>query len=322
MVPTLDEAMKDQNPYSYVRLDSSLYKDLRYISKSAFGFDPGEEYYRKKNETSKLGEPFLGYIAYSNSGEPSAFYGVYAHPVEYEGKHYIAAQSGDTMTHKAHTGKGLFTELAKLTYALAKEKGIQFIFGFPNKNSYPGFVKKLSWQCPGTLKEYRKKVFTFPLVKFAKKFALLRFPYNLYTSFIFSFFNSPKDIFKNSVLESGVAGITRNSDFIQYKKFSGSRLISINGFSVWLKVDGMLQIGDVERSANKDFDRFLQKLKRIAFLIGADTIVFQTSPETWWDKYLSERCVPVESLSFGFLDLGFHFPLEKLKFVGADADTF
>src|SRR5262245_30887010 len=129
----MDEAIKDE--YRFEQVSEASYEDLCYISRSAFGLDPGPDFYRQKNRTEAFGDTHLGYLAYSTSGEPAAFYGVYSCLVECNGKIHRAAQSGDTMTHKNHTGKGLFTRLARMTYDLARQKGVEFVFGSPNYNS-------------------------------------------------------------------------------------------------------------------------------------------------------------------------------------------
>ena len=62
-----------------------------------------------------------------------------------ESKKIRALQSIDTLTDKAHRGKGLFILLAKKLYEDAAEQGFAFVYGFPNENSAPGFFKKLDW---------------------------------------------------------------------------------------------------------------------------------------------------------------------------------
>jgi hypothetical protein len=39
----------------------------------------------------------------------------------------------------------MFIKLAKQAYEIAAERGIQFVYGFPNANSHHGFVRKLGW---------------------------------------------------------------------------------------------------------------------------------------------------------------------------------
>ena len=60
----------------------------------------------------------------------------------------------NTATHEAHRGKGLFTELAKRTYAAAQEQGLSAVVGVANGNSAPGFIKKLAFSPICTLDAY------------------------------------------------------------------------------------------------------------------------------------------------------------------------
>lgn len=51
----------------------------------------------------------------------------------------------NTATDDAHRGKGLFTLLAKKTYEGALLLGYKFVIGVANKNSAPGYLKKLGF---------------------------------------------------------------------------------------------------------------------------------------------------------------------------------
>jgi len=68
-------------------------------------------------------------------------------PVEItvDGKTVLAAQSIDTMVHPQYRGQGIFTHLAKLVYREISAKRYCCVYGFPNVNSYQGFVKGLGW---------------------------------------------------------------------------------------------------------------------------------------------------------------------------------
>ncbi len=50
-----------------------------------------------------------------------------------------------TMTHPDYRRQNIFETLAVKAYEEAEKDDIFFVFGFPNKFSYPGFVKKLQW---------------------------------------------------------------------------------------------------------------------------------------------------------------------------------
>jgi predicted acetyltransferase len=67
-----------------------------------------------------------------------------------------AAFSMTTMTHPDYRGRGIFPLLGEETYQEANRKGIKFVFGFPNQNSYDGFVKKLNWLGFGTMNVWQR----------------------------------------------------------------------------------------------------------------------------------------------------------------------
>lgn len=53
-----------------------------------------------------------------------------------------------TMVAESHRKFGLFTQLAQENYGRATELGVDFVFGFPNAQSTPGFRKRLNWELP------------------------------------------------------------------------------------------------------------------------------------------------------------------------------
>ena len=63
-----------------------------------------------------------------------------------EGRSVRGLLSLNTATALEFQGKGLFTALAEATYARAREQGFQFVVGFANANSTPGFLRKLAFQ--------------------------------------------------------------------------------------------------------------------------------------------------------------------------------
>jgi len=58
----------------------------------------------------------------------------------------VGSQSLDTMVHPDYRGQGIFVSLAEKAYKVAEEKGIRFIYGFPNGNSHYGITTKLGWR--------------------------------------------------------------------------------------------------------------------------------------------------------------------------------
>lgn len=68
----------------------------------------------------------------------------------------------NTLTRKEYRGQGIFTGLAESVYKECNKRHLAFTYGFPNQNSYHGFVKKLDFkelgQVPLLLKPLNYKV--------------------------------------------------------------------------------------------------------------------------------------------------------------------
>ncbi len=83
-----------------------------------------------------------------DSKKLAGHYAVISYDIQSKNHAIKGAQSLDTFTSGEYRRQGIFVNLAEETYKRSEEAGIDFIFGFPNKNSYPGFVQKLSFIDP------------------------------------------------------------------------------------------------------------------------------------------------------------------------------
>ena len=155
--------------YNFERITKERLSHLVILYKAAFNKKISIDFLAKKFDTERLGTGYLGFLAYDENNEPAAYYGVFPYLVRNGNMNIVTAQSGDTMTHPKHQGKGLFTTLAKMTYELAKNEGIDLVWGFPNKNSYPGFIKKLNWMDNEVLIKSKIKIRTLPVAKALNK---------------------------------------------------------------------------------------------------------------------------------------------------------
>ncbi len=68
-----------------------------------------------------------------------------------EKRRVLGALSVDTMVHPLYRNQGLFVSLAKECYRQASKEGVSVVYGFPNKNSYHGFIYNLGWHEVGRL---------------------------------------------------------------------------------------------------------------------------------------------------------------------------
>lgn len=72
-------------------------------------------------------------------------YAIIPYDLTYQGQPIKGSLSMTTMVHPEHHKKGIFVKLAQQVYDVAKGLEYDLVFGFPNKNSAPGFERKLDW---------------------------------------------------------------------------------------------------------------------------------------------------------------------------------
>lgn len=92
------------------------------------------------------GEPVvtLGY----DEGQLVGHYAIVPMPLSNGAVRKRSCISMTTMVAESHRKFGLFTQLAQDNYQVAGKAGIDFVFGFPNSQSTPGFRKRLNWTLP------------------------------------------------------------------------------------------------------------------------------------------------------------------------------
>lgn len=311
--------------YRTERISKEGLKHLITLYRAAFGKTVSLAFLTQKFDTGVFGASYIGYLAFDeNTMEPAAYYGVFPLTVSHQGKQVLTAQSGDTMTHPDHQGKGLFTTLAKLTYELARKEGVQLVWGFPNKNSYPGFTKKLNWADNGNLIKYCIKVKTLPvskLVHYLNREGLN----NLYARFCAWFLSSGK--LKNFEKESEKfpAVIEKSKAFYQYKKYFTQRfIIGSKEANAWVKPESSLQIGDMYFADPAGIPAFFAMLRRRCFWIGISEITFICSPLYPYNKALEQLPGATKSDSLPFCHLaGWDDELPaQMAICQADMDTF
>jgi hypothetical protein len=309
--------------YRFERLSDSNLKDLLFLYHHAFNENESLNFLKKKYDTSVFGLKHVGFIAYSAANEPAAYYGVFPMKAQFSGREILVAQSGDTMTHPNHRGKGLFITLAKMSYELAKNSGVEFIFGFPNDNSYPGFVKKLGWTHYGNINNYRIKTGSVPLDKFAKKFKFLSGTYSSFFLNKFSKINSDKP-FENSLGKQlpGFGHIPHDLHFYNYKTYYLSYIIEIKGVKCWIKVDGRLWVGDIEYCERSKFLEVVNVLGSLCKNISCSTLQFSVYENSSYDLWLKEK-YPIHSKNaVGCLDLTNNYDPKSFAYQAVDFDTF
>ena len=312
------------NPYySFSRISSAHTNELLPIFNNTFLSILNELQLEQKQQTDVFGASPIGFIAYDENNAPVAYYGVYPCTMIYRGKRFLVAQSGDTMTLPEHQGKGLFTQLAQLTYEACQSEGIHLVFGFPNENSYPGFVKRLGWTHFDNLSVYLMRVKGLTWLRVKKT---LRLPQSWHTRWCqYIFKRQPKGHpFASSITSDVHAVVDHSPEFFEYKCYGGNFLIDVNGISVWVKFNAeYLFIGDMDVRTEADFLKVTRKLKRIARWCGLPHLRMHVSSSTPYEEWF-QRHGKKHNLSYpaGGIAFSEEIPLEMLKFTTADNDTF
>lgn len=310
--------------FDFRRFGEEYYETFRQLFRASFGIKLTLEEIRRKFNTSYTGTKHLGYLAFDKkSGRAAAYYGVIPLIAQYNGKPIVCAQSGDTMTHPDFRGRGLFVALARETYALCKAEGVKLVFGFPNKNSYPGFIKKLDWIHYADMHQYVvDSGFPLPLEKAWKKWKLHK-PVSKFLDKIFPF--SENAYFENSLAqETKFAGyILHNEEFYRYKSFQKFYFAQLcSGTHLCFKLDGRFWVGDLSCWSQQTFDQDLKDIKSLARRAGAKYIHFHVQKDTLADALLSERAILRNRFPLGGINFSEGFDVTRMGFTSLDYDTF
>jgi hypothetical protein len=223
------------------------------------------------------------------------------------------------MTHPHHRKKGLFQKLAQMTYTLAAQQGIKFVFGFPNQDSYPGFIK-LNWQF---LRD-QLQVFTIKAARFKYARILYKTPglFPLYSHFMNARFgvDAPGTSFFS---EKNSDGVIHDDVFFQYKKYVNTHVVTIDKVKAWIKIDGNLKVGAVHGLTSGNASGFLQRLTTFASRLGCGDVIFITSKHSVLYEILNKTLTPKDAFPIGFLPLqAERISLENTSFEYCDADFF
>lgn len=114
------------------------------------GHDPAvpfrEEEWNWFYADNPVGPPLIS--LYVENDRVLGHYAIIPTRLSVDGQPFTAYRSMSTMVHPDARGRGLFTILAQRVYDMVTSSAAPLVYGFPNKNSAPGFVKYLGWTLP------------------------------------------------------------------------------------------------------------------------------------------------------------------------------
>jgi GNAT superfamily N-acetyltransferase len=316
--------MTMEHSFDFLRISEALYEDFQRLFRASFGINLNMKEIRGKFNTDYTGVKHLGFVALDKkTRQAAAYYGVIPLIAQYNGQKILCAQSGDTMTHPEYRGKGLFVALAKETYSLCKAEGVHIVFGFPNQNSYPGFIRKLDWVHYSDMHQYVvESGFPIPLEKAWKKWHLQKY---IHTFWDKRFAVSEDNYFENSLAQEEVCEgfILHNKEFFTYKSFQKFYFTKLSsGTYICFKLDGRLWIGDLSRWNNETFDEDLKDIRILARKLGIKYIHFHVQKGTRADALLSQKAFLRNRFPLGGLNISGLYDVTRMAFTSLDYDTF
>lgn len=125
---------------------------LKALFREVFGHDRAEGHYEWKFGDNPAGPPI---VSVAQDGDRIVGqYALWPMKLRLGPEVILGAQSLDTMTHPSYRGQGMFTRLAKEAMQSAADHDVEVLVGFPNTQSYPGFIRKLDWDHTGDVPLY------------------------------------------------------------------------------------------------------------------------------------------------------------------------
>lgn len=311
----------NENKYEFVKINESKILDLISLYKVCFGFEPTYDELLSKQLNCNGENKFVGFIAYSEGNIPAAFYGVYPQLISYQNEDFLVAQSGDTMTHPEHQKRGLFISLANHTFEYCISIGILAIFGFPNQNSYPGFINKLNFN---ELEQLNGLTFYENRFEYSRLFKSKKKSYNDFIRKIVRQMFKQGEIFENSNKNNSFAIVKHDDIFFKSKNKKENLLVKIRDVDVLLKIQGnAISIGDINSFDELKIKKIISILKRLSFMFGLRFVNFDlTSNSFLYSKLIKLNPVVFESNRSILLALDPNLPFDSIEFLGCDIDVF
>lgn len=291
-----------------------------------FGSNFNDEYFKKKMSlTIDPNFHFLSYIAY-HQNIPVSFFGMYASNFLNNGRVFVGAQSGDVMTRSDYQRKGLFRILSKVVIEECEKRGVDFLFAFPNKYSFPGFIKHMRFESIEqtiSINLYENK---FNYYRLISKNNFLNKLHEIFTVYLFKFLlkRGEEDFSNSNSFAPDSSFYSYRSKLYYQSKSKSHLLLKIKGKTIWFTIRGnRLDIGDLEVDNISDFRKILSFLKLVSFLVGIRFISFGGSKKAFLINLLLKEGF---SNSIGYNPvvriINSEIQIDHLTFLNSDADVF
>lgn len=306
--------------YRVERVNTSHYRALALLLRTATRTAFSPEYLQKKYATQFSGAQNVGYLAFDGDLAVSHQMGL-AIPLLYRDKTFISLQSCDSATHPNYRKKELWAALNGYMFKQAPLENTVGIIGLPNQNSYHLLLNKLGYSCAGIFKSYTIPVHTIPFWRISNKLGLGNFMIQ----------NAEKNLKKHQISPLTFSSfdpndhliIHRTADYLAYKTQMGSFFIQLYDTLFWVKIRlGSLFIGDLKTPSEVQFDKSMQLLKSICYRSGLESITFQSQQGSFEESLFAKKYQALDTMPMMYRVFNSEVPYHLLKCTYADLDTF
>jgi hypothetical protein len=265
-------------------------------------------YFEKKFLTGYAGMEYAGFIAIAK-GEIVACLCMVPCTILVNGKCVKSAQLTDGMTSVSQRRSGLFGQLAHCILDLARQSGIELLFGFPNQDAFPALLKN-DWEWKEDIDRFEIPVkrsisWYFSRLKGRRTSGLSKGSGNIH-----------------SVLSDGFDAIERNDQYLDYKLSLGNYgLVESGRGKAWIKTGTDLSIGDMEVE-DEGFDVLMKLVLREAVKNAAHKIHFQCSRGSRLHHLFGKRYRAIPSFPVVIKKVNADLNTDRIRFTYADIDIF
>lgn len=303
------------------RLTEERMKDVQFLIKESFKRRFDVDQLLKKYDTSAYSEHnYLCTLGYINE-QPVAFYGAIPLMFNFQGEKILGIQSCDSYTLPDYQGQGIHYKLAKASYELMREAGAAFVYAFHSANTQR-VCERLDWELHEEMVRFHLKTNkAIPVFRVLSRFNWLKGVKSKRIT------RSIRKCKEKSFMENPMAGtdvitVDYSSEYIAYKNQRNNRILEINGCTVWVRFDYILQVGAISGLTEENVDQVLDELKEMATNVGAQELVIQQYPEGKEFELLSSRLEAKPSYPLGFLSFDDRFDFRSYRANVIELDSF
>jgi GNAT superfamily N-acetyltransferase len=279
--------------------------------------------------TAPDGPPFMAHMAFNAHGEAVAALGLMGHWLQRGDRRIRAAQAVDAITLPAYRRQGLFRRLVQANEALAREAGVDLLFGFAQheRGSAVG-LRNMGWTASAPLLHHAWATSVPPGQRVLRRLAPARAARRRETVL------KEAAVSPGTLDEAAMAGTlfaradawhaVRDRDALHGRAGPGPLVLRVPGGHAWASVrDREMRIGDL---FGPDHQALLKATIALAGRIGCDTVALVGAVDHALDDLLRRLPAMVRPTGGEVLrkPLSTRAPAdhEPVLFTSGDADTF